>query len=86
MLDTFAPVVIMVVLSPKSVFNLFFQRVKVVLDYKKKTNDYFKCVTRRCNYPPGASHYLVLKGLGFLNVCYYNIKTCILKAITTNLN
>ncbi len=29
-------------------------------DDKKKTNDYFKCVTHRHSYPPGASHYLVL--------------------------
>ncbi len=37
-------------------------------DNNNKKNDYFKCVTRRCSYPPGASHYLVPKGLGFLNV------------------
>jgi hypothetical protein len=39
---------------------------------KKKPKDYFKCVLHRCSYPPGTSHYLVHKGLGFLNV--FNIQ------------
>jgi hypothetical protein len=40
----------------------------VQIKKKKKPKDYFKCVLHRCNYPPGTSHYLVHKGLGFLNV------------------
>jgi hypothetical protein len=38
---------------------------------KKNSRDYFKCMTHRRIYPPGALHYLVPRGLGFLNVLYY---------------
>ena len=48
----------------------------------KKKKDYFKCVLRRRSYPPGTSHYLVPKGLGFLNVIYLYPKKTNINSIT----
>jgi hypothetical protein len=55
---------------------------KMIQDKNKTNKDYFKCVLRRRSYPPGTSHYLVLKGLGFLNVIYLYTKKTNINSIT----
>ena len=56
--------------------------IAVIEMFEKKTKIIFKCVLCRHSYPPGTSHYLVPKGLGFLNVIYLYPKKTNINSIT----